>query len=295
MIWKRDWGLTGRVWLTMFLLFIVYLVFLAVLWALGIQTSFLILIAVGMAFIQYFFSDKLVLWTTGSRIVQEDEFPELHQMIEKLCREADLPKPKVAIMQSPVPNAFATGRNPKHAVVACTDSIMRLLKKDELEAVLAHELSHVKNRDILTMTVASFIAMIASIIMQNFLWGAMFGRRSNSEGAGAWIIAGLVAMVVYFVANLLIMALSRYREFAADRGSGYITKNPRALISALGKISGRMEAVPVEAKAKVQGANAFFIIPALSGNAIMELFSTHPALEKRIANLEQVEAELRGY
>jgi len=295
MIWKRDWGLTGRVWLTMFLLFIVYLVFLYVLWALGIGTSFLILIAVGMAFIQYFFSDKLVLWTTGSRIVQEDEFPELHQMIEKLCREADLPKPKVAIMQSPVPNAFATGRSPKHAVVACTDSIMRLLKKDELEAVLAHELSHVKNRDILTMTVASFIAMIASIIMQNFLWGAMFGRRGNSEGAGAWIIAGLVAMVVYFVANLLIMALSRYREFAADRGSGYITKNPRALISALGKISGRMEAVPVEAKAKVQGANAFFIIPALSGNAIMELFSTHPALEKRIANLEQVEAELRGY
>jgi heat shock protein HtpX len=294
MLWKRDWGLTGRVWLTMFLLFVVYLVFLAILWALGISTSFLILIAVGMAFIQYFFSDKLVLWTTGSRIVAEDEFPELHQMIEKLCREADLPKPKVAIMQSPVPNAFATGRSPKHAVVAVTDSIMRLLSREELEAVLAHELSHVKNRDILTMTVASFIAMIASIIMQNFLWGAMFGRR-NSEGAGAWIIAGLVAMIVYFVANLLIMALSRYREFAADRGSGYITRNPRALISALSKISGRMDAVPAEYKAKVEGANAFFIIPALSGkNTLMELFSTHPALEKRIANLEQVEAELRG-
>jgi heat shock protein HtpX len=293
MLWKRDWGLTGRVWLTMFLLFVVYLVFLAILWALGISTSFLILIAVGMAFIQYFFSDKLVLWTTGSRIVAEDEFPELHQMIEKLCREADLPKPKVAIMQSPVPNAFATGRSPKHAVVAVTDSIMRLLSRDELEAVLAHELSHVKNRDILTMTIASFIAMIASIIMQNFLWGAMFGRR-NSEGAGAWIIAGIVAMIVYFVANLLIMALSRYREFAADRGSGYITRNPRALISALSRISGRMDVVPVEAKAQVEGANAFFIIPALSGNTLMELFSTHPPLEKRIANLEQVEAELRG-
>jgi heat shock protein HtpX len=295
MLWKRDFGLTARVWLTMFLLFVVYLVFLAVLWALGIGTSFLILIAVGMAFIQYFFSDKLVLWTTGSRIVAEDEFPELHQMIEQLCRQADLPKPKVAIMQSPVPNAFATGRSPKNAVVAVTDSIMRLLSREELEAVLAHELSHVKNRDILTMTVASFIAMIASIIMQNFLWGAMFGRR-NSEGAGAWIIAGIVAMIVYFVANLLIMALSRYREFAADRGSGYITSNPRALISALSKISGRMDAVPVEAKAKVQGANAFFIIPALSGkNTLLELFSTHPALEKRIANLEQVETELRGY
>ena len=295
MIWKRDWGLTGRVWLTMFLLLVVYLVFLAILWALGIGLSFLILIAVVMAFIQYFFSDKLVLWTTGSRIIADDEFPELHRTVEKLCKEADLPKPKIAIMQSPVPNAFATGRSPKHAVVACTDSIMRLLSKDELEAVLAHELSHVKNRDILTMTLASFVAMIASIIMQNFLWGALFGGNNREGGAGAWIIAGIVAAIVWFVANLLMMALSRYREFAADRGSGLITRNPRALISALSKISGRMDAVPQQAKAQVQGANAFFIIPALSGNALMELFSTHPTLEKRIANLEKVEAELRGY
>ena len=294
MEWKRDWGLTGRVWLTMFLLFIVYIVFLAILWALGIGMVFLILIAVVMAFVQYFFSDKLVLWTTGSRIIADDENPELHRMVEKLAAEAGIPKPQVAIMQSPVPNAFATGRSPKHAVVACTDSIMRLLNKDELEAVLAHELSHVKNRDILTMTIASFIAMIASIIMQTFLWGALFNRRGG-DGASAWIIAGIVAAIVWFIANLLMMALSRYREFAADRGSAYITKNPRALISALNKISGRMDNVPVEAKAKVSGANAFFIIPALSGNTFMELFSTHPALEKRIANLEKVEAELRGY
>ena len=150
MEWKRDWGLTSRVWLTMFLLFIVYIVFLAVLWALGIGMIFLILIAVVMAFVQYFFSDKLVLWTTGSRIIADDENPELHRMVEKLAAEAGIPKPRVAIMQSPVPNAFATGRSPKHAVVACTDSIMRLLNKDELEAVLGHELAHVKNRDILT-------------------------------------------------------------------------------------------------------------------------------------------------
>jgi heat shock protein HtpX len=295
MIWKRDWGLTGRVWLTMFLLFLLYLVFLGILWMLGITSMwFLILIAVVMAFIQYFFSDRLVLWTTGSRIVEEDEEPRLHQMIGRLATEADIPKPKVAIMQSPVPNAFATGRSPKHAVVACTDSIRRLLSDDELEAVLAHELSHVKNRDILTMTIASFVAMIASIIMQNFLWGAIFGGNNREGGAGAWIIAGIVAALVWFVANLLMMALSRYREFAADRGSGYITRNPRALISALSKISGRMDAVPPEYKAKIEGANAFFIIPALSGNAILELFSTHPPLEKRIANLEKVEAELRG-
>lgn len=293
MEWKRDWGLTARVWLTGLLLLLLYLVFMTVLLAFGVGTWVIILLAVGMGLVQYFFSDKLVLWSTGARIIDVDEYPELHMMVEKLCKEAGLPIPKVAIMQSPVPNAFATGRNPKHAVVACTDSIMRLLTRDELEAVLAHELAHVKNRDILTMTMASFIAMIASMIMQSFLFSALFGGR-NREG-GSWIIVWIVSLVVYALSTLLILALSRYREFAADRGSALITRNPRALISALNKISGRMEVVPANAKAKIEGANAFFIIPALSGNAIMELFSTHPPLEKRIANLEKVEAEIRGY
>jgi heat shock protein HtpX len=294
MKWKRDWGLTGRVWLTMFLLFILYLVFMTILLAFGAGLWLIVVLAVGMGFVQYFFSDKLVLWSTGARILEDDEYPELHRTVEKLCKEADLPLPKVAIMQSPVPNAFATGRNPRHAVVACTDSIMRLLNKDELEAVLAHELAHVKNRDILTMTMASFIAMIASMIMQSFFFSAMFGGR-NREGGGGWIIVWIVSMIVYAASTLLILALSRYREFAADRGSAYITQNPRALMSALSKISGRMDVVPVEAKAKVEGANAFFIIPALSGNSLMELFSTHPPLEKRLANLTEVEAELHGY
>jgi heat shock protein HtpX len=293
MEWKRDWGLTGRVWLTMFLLFILYLAFMTVLLAFGAGYWLIVLLAVGMGLVQYFFSDKLVLWSTGARVIEDDEYPELHRTVEKLCREADLPKPKIAIMQSPVPNAFATGRSPKHAVVACTDSVMRLLTRDELEAVLAHELAHVKNRDILTMTMASFIAMIASMIMQSFFFSALFGGR-NREG-GSWIIIWVVSIVVYAVSTLLILALSRYREFAADRGSALITKNPRALISALNKISGRMDAVPVEYKAKVEGANAFFIIPALTGNSIMELLSTHPPLEKRIASLEKVEAEMRGY
>lgn len=294
MEWKRDWGLTSRVWLTMFLLFILYLVFMTVLLAFGVGLWFIVILAVGMGLIQYFFSDKLVLWSTGARIVEADEYPELHQTVEKLCKEAALPIPKIAIMPSPVPNAFATGRNPKHAVVACTDSIMRLLNKDELEAVLAHELSHVKNRDILTMTMASFIAMIASMIMQSFFFSALFGGN-NRENGGSWIVVWIVSIIVYALSTILILALSRFREFAADRGSAYITRNPRALISALNKISGRMEAVPPQAKAKVESANAFFIIPALSGNTIMELFSTHPPLEKRIANLEKVEAELRGY
>jgi heat shock protein HtpX len=295
MEWKRDWSLTARVWLTGLLLLLLYLVFMTILIVVFPSASIwlFVILAVGMGLVQYFFSDKMVLWSTGARVIEEDEYPELHQMVEKLCKEADLPLPKIAIMQSPVPNAFATGRTPKHAVVACTDSIVRLLSPSELEAVLAHELSHVKNRDILTMTMASFIAMIASMIMQNFFFASLFGGR-NREG-GSWIVILIISIIVYAISTLLILALSRYREFAADRGSALITRNPRALISALNKISGRMEAVPIEAKARVEGANAFFIIPALSGNTIMELFSTHPPLDKRIANLEKVETELRGY
>ena len=266
MEWKRDWGLTARVWFTGLLLLLLYLVFMTILLAFGVRVSgSIILLAVGMGLVQYFFSDKLVLWSTGARVIEDDEYPELHRMVEKLCTEADLPKPKIAIMQSPVPNAFATGRSPKHAVVACTDSIMRLLTRDELEAVLAHELAHVKNRDILTMTLASFIAMIASMIMQSFFFSALFGGN-NREGGGSWIVIWIVSIIVYAISTLLILALSRYREFAADRGSAQITRNPRALISALNKISGRIDVIPPDAKAKVEGANAFFIIPALSGN-----------------------------
>ncbi|HOT03038.1 MAG TPA: zinc metalloprotease HtpX [Methanolinea sp.] len=290
-VWKRDFGLTLRIWLTLFLLFLVYLVFLAVLSWLGVGLPFLVLLVFGMAFIQYFFSDKLVLWSTRARVIAPEEYPELHRMVEKLAADAGIPKPRVAIMQTPVPNAFATGRSPKHAVVAVTDSIMRLLTPRELEAVLAHELAHVKNRDVLTLTIASFVAMLAALIMNNFLFASLFSRRNDNP----WIIAGIVAIIVYFVAQLLIMALSRYREFAADRGSAYLTGRPADLITALEKISGRMDRVPAEQKRVVESANAFFIIPALSGSTLMELFSTHPPLEKRIAALEKVEMEIRGY
>jgi len=259
-VWKRDLGLTLRIWLTMFLLFLVYLVFLAVLSMLGVGLPMLVILVFVMAFIQYFFSDKLVLWSTRARVVERDEYPELYAMVERLANEADLPMPRVAIMPSPVPNAFATGRSPRHAVVAVTDSIMRLLTPRELEAVIAHELSHVKNRDILTMTIASFVAMIAALIMNNFLFASMVSRRDDNP----WIIVGIIATIVYFVSQLLIMALSRYREFSADRGSAYITGRPRDLISALEKISGRMDYIPPEQKRMVESANAFFIIPALS-------------------------------
>ena len=289
MKWTRDFGLTMRMLLTSFLLLIVYLIFLGVLAALGFPFEFLLLVAAGMAFLQYFFSDKLVLWSTGTRIVGEDEYPELHRMIERLAAAAGVPKPQVGITPSPVPNAFATGRSPSHAVVAVTDSIMRALKPEELEAVLAHEMSHVKNRDMLTMTMASFISMLAFLIMRNWLFIGLFNNRDNNN-MGALILIYVVSIIVWLVSTLLTRALSRYREFAADRGSAALTNNPQALISALQKISGRMDYIPAEKKREVEGANAFFIIPALSGNTLMELFSTHPSLEKRVAALEDLAA-----
>jgi len=293
MKWKKDWGLTGRVLMTWALLLLVYLFFLGFL-NMVLPNSFGMLLAFVVVFglIQYFFSAKLVLMTTHARVVGEDEYPELHQMIGKLCQEADLPMPKIAVMPSPVPNAFATGRNPKNAVVAVTDSIMGTLNREELEAVLAHELSHVKNRDILTMTVASFIAMLASMIMQNAIFYSMFNNR---EGGGAWIIAGIVSVFVWLVATILMMSLSRYREYAADRGSAYITGNPAALRSALTKISGRMDQVPVKKKEEMSGANMFYILPVLSGKGFKELFSTHPPFEKRLAALEKIEQEMKGF
>jgi len=293
MKWKRDFGLTMRIILTWALLLLVYLVFLTILGQLfpGFGLWGLIGIAFIFGFVQYFFSDRMVLASTRSRIVSEDEYPELHTMVEKLCAKADLPKPRIAVMVSPVPNAFATGRNPKNAVVSVTDSIMRTLNRDELEAVLAHELSHVKNRDILTMTVAGFVAMIASLIMQNALFASIFDRRES----GAWMAAWVVAIVVWVISTILMMTLSRYREFAADRGSVYITGNPKAMISALNKISGRMDQIPAKKKQEIEGANAFFIIPAISGKSLMNLFATHPPLEKRITALEDLEREMKGY
>ena len=286
--WKRDWGLTGRVFMTWIFILGLYIVFINILYFLFPGYLFMIIGFVFiMAFAQFFFSDKLVLMTTRARVVSEDEEPELHRMIEKLCQEADLPKPRIA-----VPNAFATGRSPKNAVVAVTDSIMRTLNREELEAVLAHELSHVKNRDILTMTVAGFLASLASIIMQNAIFMNLFDGRNNN---GAWIIIWIVSIVVWIVATLLMLLLSRYREFAADRGSAMITGNPAALRSALMKISGRMDAVPAKKKQEIEGSNAFFIIPAISGKSLTELLATHPPLEKRLAALEKIEAELRGY
>ena len=279
--------------LTMFLLAVLYLFFLAVILAFGntwinILISFMLI----MLFLQFFFSDKMVLWSTGARLVTEQEEPRLHETVSRLCAIADLPKPKVAIVDSSVPNAFATGRSKGSAVVAVTTSLKQRLGQPELEAVLAHELSHVKNRDMLVITIASFLSTVAALLVRNMLFFGVGGGNRNRKGANAAIIIFVVSIVVWIISFLLIRALSRYREFAADRGSAIITGRPSNLASALMKISGMMENVPTRDLREVEAMNAFFIIPAISGESIMNLFSTHPSVEARIRALEEMERRM---
>ncbi len=294
--WYRDYGLQARMFLTMFLLAVLYLFFLAVILTFGGGlTYFLIIIMLFVLFLQFFFSDRLVLWTTGGRIVSEQEEPRLHETVARLCAIADLPKPKVAIVESNVPNAFATGRSKNSAVVAVTTSLKQKLSQPEIEAVLAHELSHVKNRDMLIITIASFLSTIAALLVRNMIFFGMWGGgggRDRDRGAGAAIIIFIVAIIVWIISFLLVRALSRYREFAADRGSAIITGQPSHLASALMAISGMMERVPSKDLREVEAMNAFFIIPAISGESIMNLFSTHPTIEARIRALSEMERRM---
>ncbi len=287
--WKTDWGLQSRMFLTMFLLAVVYLFFLAVLFSQGAGMSVMLIFIGGFMFLQYFMSDKLVLWSMGAKIVSESEQPKLHETITKLCMIADLPKPKVAVVNSSMPNAFATGRSPKKSVVAVTTGIMNTLNQGELEAVLAHELSHVKNRDVMIMTIAGFLSTVAFFLVRYLLF---FGGGQRSRESGGIMAAWLVSILVWVISLILIRTLSRYREFSADRGAALITGAPSNLASALMKISGIMPRIPKDDLRKVEGMNAFFIIPALSGSSVMQLFSTHPSVEKRIAALEKLETEL---
>jgi len=292
--WFRDYGLEARMMLTMFLLAVLYLAFLVIISAYGgVGIYGLMFIAGFFLLIQFFLSDKLVLWSMGGRIVTEQEEPRLHETISRLCAIADLPKPKIAIVESNVPNAFATGRGKDSAVVAVTTSLKQKLSQPELEAVLAHELSHVKNRDMLVITIASFLSTVAFFLVRNMLFiGMMGGNRDRDRGAGAAIIVFVVSLFVWVISFLLIRALSRYREFAADRGSAMITGQPSHLASALMAISGVMERVPSRDLREVEGMNAFFIIPAISGDSIMSLLSTHPTVEARIRALEEMERKM---
>jgi heat shock protein HtpX len=274
---------------TMFLLVLVYLAFLAVLAYQGTGLVGMLAFVSIFMLIQYFFSDKLVLRSMGAKIVSESEEPELHQMISRLCAMADLPKPRIAVVNTPMPNAFATGRSPGNAVVAVTTGIRSQLTPAELEAVLAHELTHVKNRDVMVMTIASFLSTVAFFIVR---YSFFFGGGGSSRDRGGVAAAFLASVVVWIASSLLIRALSRYREFAADRGSAVITGQPSNLASALMKISGVMPRIPKEDLRKAEGMNAFFIIPAVSGSSIMNLLSTHPPTEKRIAALQKIEREM---
>jgi len=291
-----DWGLNVRMVLTMFLLACLYLGFMAALAAFGVKFGFIVVIAAVLLIAQYYFSDQLILLSLGAREVSEQEAPQLHDMVGRLAAMTGLPKPRVAIIDSPVPNAMATGRNPKHALVAVTTGILETLDAEEMEAVLAHELSHVIHRDMRVMAMASFFATVASFIVQSGLWGGFYGGygsdREDRDRGSSFIVVFLVSLVVWAISFVLIRTLSRYREYSADRGSAVITGQPSKLASALVKISGRMQRIPDADLRTVEAGNTLMIFPAVSRGSISEIFSTHPSLEHRLAKLQEMEANL---
>jgi heat shock protein HtpX len=258
----------------------------------------MLLIVIGLGFFQYFTSAKLALAASGAKVVSAEEAPELHAMVERLCAMADIPKPGIAVVDSDVPNAFATGRNPKHAVIAVTTGLWRRLEPQEVESVLAHELSHVANRDVLVMTVASFFAMLAAMLTRFGLYAGMFGgfgggnRNNNNNQVPVWLIVFLVSVVVYAISFILIRTISRYREYAADRGSAIITGAPENLMSALQKISSGITQIPQQDLREVQGMNAFFIVPTNWKSQMSEWMMDHPPMEKRLAALAEIAREM---
>jgi heat shock protein HtpX len=288
----RDTGLQVRMLVTMLLLGLVYALLVGVLFAAGASGITILLVAGGLLAVQFFTSDKLALRAMGAHEVSPAEAPELHAMIERLCIQADLPKPKVSVVDTEMPNAFAMGRSQKASTVCATTGIMRLLSPSELEGVLAHELTHIANRDVAIMTLASFFASLASMIVQ---FGFFFGGGADDDDDGPGVLAIiLVSVVVYIVSFFLMQALSRYREYAADRGAAVITGRPSALASALMKISGGMERIPQSDLRAHSELNAFYIFPAATKQSIFGLFATHPPMEKRIAALARLESQLQG-
>jgi len=297
----RDRGLSLRMLFTSGLLGLLYVFFgVALFYFLNIGLAPLLIIVIGLAFFQYYTSDKVALAASGAKIVSQEEAPELHATVERLCAMANLPKPRIAVVDTDVPNAFATGRNPKHAAVAVTTGLWRRLEPQEIEAVLAHELSHIANRDVLVMTVASFFAMLAALLTRFGLYAGMFGgfgggggrNNNNNNQVPVWLIVLLVSIVVYAISFVLIRTISRYREYAADRGSALITGTPENLMSALQKIAGQITQIPQRDLREVQGMNAFFIIPTNWKSNMSEWMMDHPPLEKRLAALSEIAREM---
>ena len=277
---------------------LLYIVFLSVLAYIGLGFLPITIIAFIMIFAQWYFSDKIVLWSSGAKVVTRDQFPELHNLVERIVARNSLPKPKIAIINTRMPNAFATGKGPKSSVVAVTTGLMDILNTEELEGVIAHELTHIRNRDVLVLTLASLFSTVAWYLMQFGFYGGLYsggmgyGSNRNNNSAGAMIIVIAVALLTWVVSFLIIRAISRYREFAADRGSAQMTGKPVELANALMKISGNMKNIPTRDLRQEEGLNAFFIIPALSGSTIGNLFSTHPPVEKRVQKLMEMEASM---
>jgi heat shock protein HtpX len=290
----RDFGLSLRMVTTMFtlgLLYVLFFVFILSFTNIGIFAVILILGV--LAFVQYFTSDKIALLASGAKVVERDQAPELHDMVERLAAMADLPKPRVAVIPTDVPNAFATGRSPKRSVVAVTEGLWNRLEPQEIEGVLAHELTHVGNRDVAVMTIASFFAMVAATLARFGLFGGMFGGGDRDRGgAPVWLILFAVSLITYLVSYVLMMMISRYREYAADRGAALITGAPENLMSALQKIASRITQIPQRDLREVQGMNAFFIVPTNVKRGFAELFMTHPPLEKRLARLSAIAREM---
>jgi heat shock protein HtpX len=288
----KDTGLQARMLLTLFLLGLLYAVFVGVLFAAGAGAGLIVVVAVVLLLVQLFGSDKLAMASLGLKEVSPEQEPELHGIVDRLCVQADLPKPRVCVMETSMPNACAMGRSQKSATVCATRGILDMLSPAELEGVMAHELSHVINRDVMVMTLASFFATLASMIAQFALFfGGGYGSNEEEEDI---MIVILVSVVVYAVSFVLLRTLSRYREFAADRGSAVLTGRPSALASALLKISGTIERVPSQDLRKAESMSAFFIIPARAKKSLMNIFADHPPLEQRLAALERLESQLQG-
>jgi heat shock protein HtpX len=294
----RDRGLSLRMLATSALLGLLYVIFAVVLFnVLNVGLVPMLVIVVGLAMVQYWTSDKLALAASGAKVVEREQAPELHAMVERLCAMADLPKPRIAVIDTDVPNAFATGRNPNHAAVAVTTGLWRRLEPQEIEGVLAHELSHIANRDVLIMTVASFFAMLAAMLTRFGMYAGMFGgygggRRDGNNQVPVWLIVTVVAMITYALSFILIRTISRYREYAADRGSAVMTGAPEHLMSALQKIASGITQIPQRDLREVAGMNAFFIIPTNWRQQAGELFMDHPPLEKRLAALAEIAREM---
>jgi heat shock protein HtpX len=287
---KKDIGITMRLMLCFTVLAVLYFIFLSVLAYVGVGIIPLIFLGAFFIIMQYLFSDRIVLWSTGAKIVSEHEYPRLHTIVDRLVARAGLPKPRVAVMHTDVPNAFATGKGRRSSVVAVTTGLMRILNDEELEGVIAHELAHIKNRDVLAITLASIFSTIAWYVM-HYGWYGSYGYRSRDQ-AGGLILAIIIAMITWFVSFLMIRAISRYREYIADRDGALLTGKPSRLASALMKISGMMSRIPERDLREVEAMNAFFIIPALSGDTLSRLFSTHPPVEERIRRLMEMEASM---